>query len=86
MDWEKEAEREGERKRKRKREREKETGSDGKRRSERELSFEVVGVYLFLPFGLGPSPGRKDRGVKKLIRLVFLAFPSLRPVYFASDL
>ena len=36
------------------------------------------GVYLFLPFGLGPSPGWHDRCVKEILRISRLKILSLR--------
>ena len=44
-----------------------------------------LGVYLFVPFGLGPSPGLNDRCVKAILSVARARFPSLRIVDFADD-
>ena len=45
----------------------------------------VLGVYLFLPFGLGPSPGWNDRCVKAALAVARARFPSLRIVDFGDE-
>ena len=45
----------------------------------------VLGVYLFLPFGLGPSPGINDGCVKEVLSVVRSQFPSLRVIDFVDD-
>ena len=46
----------------------------------------ALGVYLFLPFGLGPSPGRSDFCVKVVPKAARARFPTLRAFDFLSDL
>ena len=46
----------------------------------------VLGVYLFLPFGLGPSPGWDDRCVKAILSVARSHFPATRIVVFAGDI
>ena len=45
-----------------------------------------LGSYLFLPFGLGPSPGINDRNVKELIRVVVSHTPGALISDFVDDL
>ena len=40
----------------------------------------VLGVYLFLPFGLGPSPGRNDACEKAVLEVPRAHLPRLRIV------
>ena len=46
----------------------------------------VLGAYLFLPFGLGPSPGWNDRCVKAVFDVARPQCPTLRIVDFAGDI
>ena len=46
----------------------------------------VLGVYLFLPFGLGPSPGINDACVKEVLDVVRAHFPRLQAVDFVDDI
>ena len=46
----------------------------------------VFGVYLFLPFGLGPSPGWHDMYVKAVLNAVRANFPWLRVIDFVGDI
>ena len=46
----------------------------------------VLGVYLFIPFGLGPSPGINDGCVKEVLRVVRARYPSLQVVDFVDDI
>ena len=46
----------------------------------------VLGVCLFLPFGLGPSPGWNDRCVKAVLDVARPQYPTLRIVDFADDI
>ena len=46
----------------------------------------ILGVYLSLPFGLGPSPGWNDACVKAVLSVARPRFPLLRIVDFAGNL
>ena len=46
----------------------------------------VLGVYLFLPFRLGPSPGRGDTCVRAAPGAVRVNIPRLRLVDFVGDI
>ena len=43
-----------------------------------------MGLYLFLPLGLGPSSGRNDRRAKEVLRAANLVRPSLRAIDFVD--
>ena len=45
-----------------------------------------MGVYLFLQFGLGPSPGWTDACVKAVLEVVRFRVPLLRMADFVGDL
>ena len=45
-----------------------------------------LGCYLFLPFGLGPSPGWNDACVKEVLRVCLRSQPKLYIVDFVDDL
>ena len=45
----------------------------------------VLGVYLFAPFGLGPSPGWNDFCVKVVLKAACARIPSLRAAAFVGD-
>ena len=45
-----------------------------------------LGVFLFVPFGLGPAPGINDRNVAEVIRVCSLQTPELNVVAFVDDL
>ena len=44
------------------------------------------GCYLFLPFGLGPSPGWNDGCIKEMIRVMLLRRPSMKIIDFVDDM
>ena len=46
----------------------------------------ILGVYFFLPFGLGPSPGWNDKCVRAVLELARAQFPQLRMVVFVGDI
>ena len=46
----------------------------------------VLGVYLFQPFGLGPSPGWNDRCVKAALDAARPQSPRMHIVGFAGDI
>ena len=46
----------------------------------------LIGVYLFFPSRLRPSPGRNDKCVKEVLRIAARARPSLRAIDFVDDL
>ena len=46
----------------------------------------VLGVYLFLPFGLGPSPGWNDGCVKAALSVARARFLSMHIVDFVGDI
>ena len=46
----------------------------------------VLGVYLFLPFSLGPSPGINDGRVKAVLEVARARCPSLKIVDFVDDI
>ena len=43
-------------------------------------------MYLFQPFGLGPSPGINDGCVKEVLEVVRAHCPSLRAIDFVDDI
>ena len=45
-----------------------------------------LGVFLFVPFGLGPAPGINDRNVAEIIRVCKLQVPKVGVVSFVDDL
>ena len=45
-----------------------------------------VGVFLFLPFGLGPAPGINDRNIAEVVRVVSHAVGDLKVSAFVDDL
>ena len=45
-----------------------------------------LGTYLFLPFGLGPSPGENDRSVKEVLKIIRYWCPTVHIVDFVDDL
>ncbi len=45
-----------------------------------------LGVFLFVPFGLGPAPGINDRNVAEIIRVCKLQTPAVGVVAFVDDL
>ena len=45
-----------------------------------------LGCYLFLPFGLGPSPGWNDACVKEVLRVLQPVVPRLRFIDFVDDI
>ena len=45
-----------------------------------------LGVFLFVPFGLGPAPGINDRNVAEIIRVVKEMNPGIEVVVFVDDL
>ena len=45
-----------------------------------------MGGYLFLPFGLGPSPGWNDKCVKAILSVARSHFPTMRFVDFVDDI
>ena len=44
------------------------------------------GCYLFLPFGLGPSPGWNDGCIKAMLKAVLRSRPDMRILDFVDDL
>ena len=45
-----------------------------------------LGVFLFVPFGLGPTPGINDRNVSEVIRVCKLQTKDIKVVAFVDDL
>ena len=45
-----------------------------------------LGVFFFVPFGLGPAPGINDRNVAEVIRVSKLQTPDLEVAAFVDDL
>ena len=43
------------------------------------------GVYLYLPFGLGPSPGRNDCCVKEVLGVYLVKVPTLQIIDFVVN-
>ena len=45
-----------------------------------------LGVFLFVPFGLGPAPGINDRNVAEVMRVASIHLPDVEGVVFVDDL
>ncbi len=45
-----------------------------------------LGVFLFLPFGLGPAPGINDRNISEVVRVCRKAVGGINAVAFVDDL
>ena len=52
----------------------------------RHPATQQLGVFLYLPFGLGPAPGINDRNVAEIIRVVNQSVAGVSVVAFVDDL
>ena len=52
----------------------------------RHPATQQLGVFLYLPFGLGPAPGINDRNVAEITRVVSQSVTEVNVVAFVDDL